>query len=475
MFKIEKLDFPDLNIEIIFGENYSRGKNTISILTGPNGSGKTEVLYRLASVFGNVGKPCDLSLNKIFVKQGNKQLRVSKHDNEEFFPLLVITQTFSPFSRFPQLPQRKNDPYFKSTYNPIGLYRGKPWSSQGITKDILEKSLIALSQNTQKANVYAETLDYLGYLPEVKIEFSAILYEDFFSNLTSDNVQDRLGEFLKRFEATNKNFNQQKIFREIYKDNNIAQIRDDLVLLSGVEFQPKSLGYKKASTQIIYDFLETQKNDVSRLRALLRLRDVGLFSLSKCELESKNNPEKKIDLSETSSGEQQIISSIFGILAVLESNSLLLIDEPEISLHPKWQLQFIGLLENALSGFEGCHVILSTHSPLIVQSAQSLGCQIIGMRQRFNIRSELNNNDDPSVEEALVEVFKTPIPRSTYISNRILEIISSVENKAQKDAALNELDRYLEIYSLQNDRQIESTLKLISDAMNLVRQEDFDA
>lgn len=476
MFKIEKLDFPDLNIEIEFDKNYPRHKNTISIFTGPNGSGKTEILYRLASVFGNVGKPCDLELNKIFVKQEDKQLRVTKEASEEFFPLLVITQTFSPFSRFPQIPQRKSDAYTKSTYNPIGLHRGKTWSSQAITKDILEKSLIALSQDTKKADVYAKTLDYLGYFPKVKIEFSTMLYDDFFSDLTSNNVVERFDEFLKRFEATNKNFNQQKIFRELNKDsdNSIGHIRDLLVSLSGAEFIPKSPNYKNTIIQISYDFEETEKNDIARLKTLLRLRDVGLFSLSKCELESKTYLEKTIDLSEASSGEQQIISSVFGILAVIESNSLLLIDEPEISLHPKWQLQFIGLLENVLNGYDGCHVIVSTHSPLIVQSAQSQSHQIIRMPQRFNHRRESENQDHPSVEEALVEVFNTPIPRSTYLSNRILEIVSSVDDNDKKDEALNELNRYLEIYSLQKRDRTESTLKLLNDAIKLVRQEDFD-
>lgn len=399
MFKIEKFNFPDINIEIVFDENDQKHKNTISILTGPNGSGKTEILYRLASVFGKVGKPCDLELNKIFVKQGDKQLRVTKEASEEFFPLLVITQTFSPFSRFPQLPQRKNDAYTKSTYNPIGLHRGKTWSSQGITKDILEKSLIALSQDTKKANVYAKTLDYLGYSPKVKIEFSTMLYDGFFSDLTSSNVIERFDEFLKRFGATNKNFNQQKIFRELNKDNSIVHTRDLLVSLSGAEFIPKSPGNKNTFSQITYDFEKTEKNDISKLQNLLKLRDVGLFSLSKCELESKTHLKTTIDLSEASSGEQQIISSVFGILSVIESNSLLLIDEPEISLHPKWQLQFLGLLENVLIGYDGCHVIVSTHSPLIVQSAQSLGYQIISMQQRFNERREFGDQDDPSVEE----------------------------------------------------------------------------
>lgn len=78
------------------------------------------------------------------------------------------------------------------------------------------------------------------------------------------------------------------------------------------------------------------------------------------------------------------------------------------------------------------------------------------------------------VTEALVEVFNTPIPKSTYISNRLLEIVSSVDDYDQKNKALNELNHYLGIYSLHKSNQTESTVKLINDAIKLVSEEEFD-
>lgn len=44
---------------------------------------------------------------------------------------------------------------------------------------------------------------------------------------------------------------------------------------------------------------------------------------------------------------------------------MVLIDEPEISQHPNWQMQIIDMLDKCLSDSK-CHFIIATHSHFLV-------------------------------------------------------------------------------------------------------------
>lgn len=59
-----------------------------------------------------------------------------------------------------------------------------------------------------------------------------------------------------------------------------------------------------------------------------------------------------VEISNLSSGEQQIIYRLGFILKNIESldGGLIFIDEPELSLHPKWQLRFKKLLLEIFKG-----------------------------------------------------------------------------------------------------------------------------
>lgn len=53
----------------------------------------------------------------------------------------------------------------------------------------------------------------------------------------------------------------------------------------------------------------------------------------------------------------------------IEENGLLILDEPEIHLHPKWQLVFAKLIVELQRAF-GLHVLLNTHSPYFLRAVE---------------------------------------------------------------------------------------------------------
>jgi AAA domain, putative AbiEii toxin, Type IV TA system len=72
-----------------------------------------------------------------------------------------------------------------------------------------------------------------------------------------------------------------------------------------------------------------------------------------------------VPLEKLSSGEQHQLVLFFELLFELQLNALILIDEPELSLHVSWQKEFISDLRSIidLSAFD---VVLATHSPVLI-------------------------------------------------------------------------------------------------------------
>lgn len=71
-----------------------------------------------------------------------------------------------------------------------------------------------------------------------------------------------------------------------------------------------------------------------------------------------------IGLSALSSGEQHELVLLYELLFKVEPNGLVLIDEPELSLHLQWQKAFMSDLL-AIVGASSIDVLLATHSPYI--------------------------------------------------------------------------------------------------------------
>ncbi|ALU73203.1 hypothetical protein H351_06910 [Rhodococcus erythropolis R138] len=79
---------------------------------------------------------------------------------------------------------------------------------------------------------------------------------------------------------------------------------------------------------------------------------------------------RAIDLNSLSSGEQHEIILIFDLLFNVPEGALVLIDEPEISLHVVWQLAFIPDVQR-VAELAGFRFIVATHSPQIINDAWS--------------------------------------------------------------------------------------------------------
>ena len=77
-----------------------------------------------------------------------------------------------------------------------------------------------------------------------------------------------------------------------------------------------------------------------------------------------------------SSGEQHLIVMIYRLIFGTPTGSLVLIDEPEISLNSAWQMRFIDDLER-ISDITGQTYLLATHSAQIIAGRDDLMRELV--------------------------------------------------------------------------------------------------
>ena len=75
----------------------------------------------------------------------------------------------------------------------------------------------------------------------------------------------------------------------------------------------------------------------------------------------------EFDINELSSGEKQLFLRTLAIKMLNPENSIILIDEPELSLHPKWQQRIVDVYRKIGKNNQ---IIIATHSPHILGSVR---------------------------------------------------------------------------------------------------------
>lgn len=102
-----------------------------------------------------------------------------------------------------------------------------------------------------------------------------------------------------------------------------------------------------------------------------KFTDKKLLISAQHELAVETSHGDEIPVSALSSGEQHQIVLAYDMLFRIEANSLVMIDEPELSLHVNWQERFLSDLESVI-GVANFDALIATHSPYIINGRNEL-------------------------------------------------------------------------------------------------------
>ncbi|MGS0536283.1 AAA family ATPase [Pseudoalteromonas sp. SaAl2] len=186
--------------------------------------------------------------------------------------------------------------------------------------------------------------------------------------------------------------------------------------------------------------LEKEHENKTFLSSLELLTEYDLIELDDVEFK-KRDSQSEFLLSEASSGELSLLFTMSSIAGEIENNSLILIDEPELSLHPRWQLSFLDLLQSTFSNYKNCHFIIATHSPNLISSISKKDAFIVNLGSDIPELMLSKDYHNRSADFQLAKVFDAPGNNNEYLIKLAINIFSKVKaNKSFDEEDLQNLD-----------------------------------
>jgi len=360
----------DQNIAV--GVPDSPKKNWFTIITGPNGSRKSLLLRLISSAAQGYGT------SKI---GDHPSIPVKFNGGSGEKPSHVIAIAGTAFDRFqwrtPQAPARRRpSERQRASYAYFGLK-----AANGVMSAVHSMRLIGMALLrkrdvlTQRAASLVTVLTFLELSPHVTVRLRRASR----LNSVAKNIVEKKpsrGEFdpttlrgaLK--EALSKGTDA--------GDPDVAEFVETVMADRSRRERLKNT-LAKFPIDIDFDlsagtYVTSADIDDFDLEIMIR---AGLVNISDLRFSTPGETEHEfsdllhLSAGDLSSGQWQILLSMFGVALEATKDALIIIDEPENSLHPEWQREYLPLLEHVLAPFEGCHVVIATHAPLIVSGIKN--------------------------------------------------------------------------------------------------------
>lgn len=147
----------------------------------------------------------------------------------------------------------------------------------------------------------------------------------------------------------------------------------------------------------------------------------------------------------------------------LLENAVVLIDEIDLHLHPKWQRDIISIISNV---FKNVQFIVTTHSPLVIQSMEEVNLYVL-RRQGEKVvaeRSPVTNFSGWTVEEILRDTMKMDSDVYSDFLQKNFALFEEALDLNDREKAKSAYQKLLDILHPQNPQK--RLIKLQYDQMN---------
>ncbi|TOB29611.1 hypothetical protein CGK09_02620 [Vibrio parahaemolyticus] len=222
--------------------------------------------------------------------------------------------------------------------------------------------------------------------------------------------------------------------------------------------------------------LNSDQEDREYLNSLALLSEFDLIDLEDVKFK-KRDTSNSFYLSQASSGELSLLFTMSSIAGEIEDNSIILIDEPELSLNPEWQLKFLPLLNDIFSNYRHCHFIIATHSPNIVSTVPKNNSYIVDLGSPTCDIYESSKYHNRSSDYQLAMLFKSPGFKNEYLISESIDILNKLSKPfSESPEMLTELTERAELLFnlreyLDDEDPVLRLINTIKRALEVVRSE----
>ncbi len=428
MFNDVTMDFTDSNGETL---------DTI-VIAGINGSGKTSILQLLQKIFSegvNLFKAqtelykYEEEENALICDQVELELELS---NDEKTRLISLVNKFT--SRLNKHARKEQSEL---------MLAFKELEARLKRKEQHLKFLYQLEKTEKGFIIRQNDFAPFGILPED--ELSSIFKVLYFSAVHSDikeHTSINVIPGVSNDKSSSDNLESDGVVFPIDIFSHQKTVETHIVRL----VQEKLIANRELTAKGV---IEQAICDINKLLEGVSLKTV-LVDINSEQPVFKSFCDSRVLSSELSGGEKQLYYKAILFDKLRPQNSLIMVDEPETSLHPAWQQEVLKLYNNIQGDNQ---VILATHSPHIIASIHPDNLFILNINEKektvkcFNAKDKGLHTKGNEPNDILDEVMGTPL-RDRDTRKRIDEVFELLRSQPDK---IDEPENKTLIESLMSD------------------------
>jgi len=407
-----------------------------SVLIGTNGAGKSMLMKEIVDFFLDLHACINGTEQRISSANKGRLKGISYHIDGSDCEVIRLEKNYfvridgyfrflkelripaivaCHFGAFDKLPIQKVNGSAQTKYDvPYYKYVGAHVNGSMISSSAIAfRLLFALSEqmdDEQRKNI-CSILDFIGYDHRVSLSYTMVM-KDKKDGALKESVAQRVEKDREynRLDKKEKNAKTNQLYN-FYKTKTAS-------------------GKAQHDYDIDFDSDTTTGDTIDELRYIYKLKQYDLVNNSTNVIFHKRG--SNITSEEMSSGEFDMLATVLSISAAADySHTLVLLDEPELSLHPNWQMTLIDNLDRALKN-KVCHLLIATHSHMIVSDLPMKRSSVIQAEKDENSNLKATTISEStygwSAEEVLLKVFKTATDRNRYFGERIGKLLERMGN-----------------------------------------------
>ncbi|HHK5684149.1 TPA: AAA family ATPase, partial [Serratia marcescens] len=418
------------------------------IIIGENGSGKSYLLSQVADFFRFIQR-IKIKEKKPYYKYESASVRylidsdlivIKKEKNKIFcfvndipsdislvrLPTKVIAMSFMvndkfSFSRF------EEDDF----YDYRGVRATSNASYTSTIKRMITNSLILSIGYRDKLKAVKDTLHFLGMSEKLAITYNLNRKTLLKRQLPLNTILKKIDAILRRKQYVNES--------EFYKIK-----KNPEVILHDIDILREECKEKNGRIHLNLDLSDEGRGvKTSLFQSLSRLEKLEFISNPDVEFYKKDN----FSFEETSSGEKNIIFTILNLIASIKRDSLLLIDEPELSLHPAWQMKYINFIKKSIAYNFDCHLLFASHSHFMVSDLEPESSSLTSINQYDGKRicEHIEYSTYAwSVDNILYKVFHLRTIRNAQVEMDLYELSALISQKSSDIKRVEKILTHLE-------------------------------